>query len=245
MASSPTSALPFFEFPAEVRLCIYRYLIPNVPIRNFPLIRGRNKTVHLRTDNLPCCPAILRTNHQIHNELIPEWYGTTSYEVVLDNKYILFCGKAIPPYAPLPSTIQWVQSMHLKFSIQGAPRHIHSTSTLEHLLGFQDRVVALARSLSHIEIRQLRKLHIDIAVDIPLLLSLSKTPSELLDLLNWNFSPFREIVTDIPEVEWDLNEQSYGIQSREFLQSYAELKAIMHGYLDGMRSDMLCHPEVE
>ncbi|KAA8651232.1 hypothetical protein EYZ11_007814 [Aspergillus tanneri] len=245
MASSSPITLPFLRFPVEVRLCVYRFLIPNVTIRNFPLIRGRNKTASLRIDNVPCCPALLRTNHQIYNELVSEWYGSTPYEVILDNKYVLFCGKVIPPYASLPSTIQWVRSIQLSFSIQGAPRFIHSPSTLESLLGFQDRVMALALSLSPSGTRQLRNLHITVVVNIPLLMSLSKTPSELLDLLSWNFGPLREMVSDVPQVEWELFEQSYGIQSWEFIQSYAGLKAVMQGYLEDMRSDMIDHPEVE
>lgn len=244
MESSSAAALPFLQFPAEVRLCIYRYVIPTVRIRNFPLIRCHSNVIRLRTDNRFCCPALLRTNHQVYHELVREWYGShTSYEVVVDHKYILFCGKVISAYSQLPSTLRWVQLLHLKFTIQGAPRHIYSTTTLDHLLAFQERVVSLARSVTHNEIRQLRKLHLEVGVDMPLLLSLSKTPTELLNLLNWNFNSFREIVKDVPEIVWELKEQSYGIQSVEFLQSYAELRAIMERYLDDMRSEMLCHPD--
>ncbi|KAF7596887.1 hypothetical protein BBP40_011932 [Aspergillus hancockii] len=144
MASPPPNALPFLQFPPEVRLSIYKYLIPDLPIRNFALLRDPSKTLPLRHDAQPCCPALLRANHQIHDELLPEWYGNTPYEVILDTKYILFCGKVIPPYVPLPSTIRRVQSVRLCLSIQGTPRHIHSQSTLEHAVGFQDRLAVLA-----------------------------------------------------------------------------------------------------
>ncbi|KAE8383103.1 hypothetical protein BDV26DRAFT_252159 [Aspergillus bertholletiae] len=244
MASSPPdTTLPFLQFPPEVRLSIYQYLIPDLPIRNLSLLRDRSKTIHLRHDGSRCCPAILRTNHQIYAEVIQEWYGSTSYEIVLDTKYILFCGKVIPPYAPLPSTIQWVQSVRLCLSIQGTPRHIRSQSTLEHLLGFQDRLTTLAAALSDKAYRKLSRLQIDIGVDIPLLLSLSKTPSELLELLNWNLLPLRENVRDVPDVRWDLQEQSYGIQSEEFQRSYAGMKSIMCAFLQDMRLDMLERPD--
>ncbi|KAE8349844.1 hypothetical protein BDV28DRAFT_140372 [Aspergillus coremiiformis] len=241
MATSPPQTLPFLQFPPEVRLAIYQYLIPDLPIHNFALLRDHSKTIHLRQDGTHCCPAILRANHQIHSEVLPEWYGTTSYEVVLDTKYILFCGKIIPPYTPLPSTIHWVQSMHLTLAIQGTPRHIHSPSTLEHLLGFQDRLTTLATALAdrRLGLRRLTRLHMDIGVNIPLLLSLSKTPSELLELLDWNLLPLRERVRDVRVVGWELREQSYGIQSEEFVRSYASLRSIMCAFLRDMRADML------
>ncbi|KAE8145029.1 hypothetical protein BDV25DRAFT_78603 [Aspergillus avenaceus] len=245
MASSPSpDVLPFLEFPAEVRLSVYQYLIPDLPIRNFALLRDRSKTVHLRHDGSRCCPAILRANHQIHDEVMSEWYGSTPYEVVLDTKYILFCGKVLPPYAPLPSTLRWVHSMQLSLSIQGTPRHIHSQSTVENLMGFQDRLTALANALADKEDRKLHRLQIDIGVNIPLLLSLSKTPTELLELLNWNLLPLREHVRDVPELQWDLFEQSYGIQSEEFQRSYAGLKSIMCAFLQDMRLDMVAQLDV-
>ncbi|KAB8075211.1 hypothetical protein BDV29DRAFT_172443 [Aspergillus leporis] len=247
MASSSPIALPFLQFPTEVRLSIYQYLIPDLPIRNFALLRDHSKTIHLRQDGTACCPAILRANHQIYEELIPEWYGTTSYEVILDTKYILFCGKVIPPYAPLPSTIRLVQSMRLCLSIQGTPRHIHSQSTLEHALGFQDRLAtlagALAGALADGEGRKLTRLQMEIGVDIPLLLSLSKTPSELVELLKWNLLPLWENVRDVTDVRWELQEQSYGIQSEEFQRSYSELRSIMCAFLQDMRLDMLERPD--
>ncbi|KAF9892107.1 hypothetical protein FE257_002513 [Aspergillus nanangensis] len=234
-------SLPFLDFPAEVRLAVYQYLIPNLSVSNFSLIRGRSKPGPLRGDGGRCCPAILRVNHQIYHEVVQEWYGSrsTPYEVVLDTKYILFCGRIIPPYVPLPSTIRWVHSMQLCISIQGTPQHTHSHATIEHLLGFQDRLTVLARLLSDRKTCRLQRLHIEVGVNIPLLLSLCKTPTVMLEFLGWNLGPIRTHVRDLQAVEWHLKEQSYGIQSAEFVQSYAELQWIMRGFLDDMRLEML------
>ncbi|KAL5363344.1 secretory lipase-domain-containing protein [Aspergillus floccosus] len=191
MAVSAPESLRFLDFPAEVRLAIYHYLIPNIPIRNFNLIRGRSKAIPLRRDGGRCCPAILRTCRLIYNEVVPEWYGSTQYEVVLDTKYILFCGRIIPPYAPVPSTVRYVHSMKLCISIQGTPQYIHSHSTVEHLLGFQDRIAVLARLLSDRASCRLQHLCVEIGVNIPLLLSLCKTPTGMLELLGWNLGPLR------------------------------------------------------
>ncbi|KAL4891475.1 hypothetical protein BDV59DRAFT_181824 [Aspergillus ambiguus] len=239
MAFSSPKILGFLDLPAEVRLTIYHYLIPTIPIRNFTLIRGRgSKTVALRHDGERCCPALLRANRQIYNELVREWYGSAQYEVVLDTKYIMFCGRIIPPYAPVPSTIRFVHSMKLCVSIQGTPQYIHSHSTLEHLLGFQDRLAAIARVLSDRVRCRLHYLCIEVGVNIPLLLSLCKTPTGMLELLSWNLGPLKFHVRGLEWVEWELKEQSYGIQSEEFQQSYAELKSIMCGFLDDMRQQM-------
>lgn len=104
-------------------------------------------------------------------------------------------------------------------------------------------MTTLAVALSDKGYRKLSRLQIDIGVNIPLLLSLSKTPSELVELLNWNLLPLRENVRDVPDVRWELQEQSYGIQSEEFQRSYAGMKSIMCAFLQDMRLDMLERPD--
>lgn len=237
MAVAPRESLRFLDLPAEVRLTVYGYLVPNLPVRNFPLIRRQSKK--FRDDGTRCCPAILRVNHQIYNEVILEWYGSASYEVVLDSKYIMFCGRIIPPFVPVPSTMQLVHSMQLCTSIQGSPQHVHSLSTMELLQGFQDRLVVLARMLADRHATRLKHLHVEVGVNIPLLLSLCKTPTGMLGLLGFNLGPLRTHVRCLESMDWDLKEESYGIESQEFQQSYAELRSIMCGYLNGMRQDMV------
>ncbi|EAW15252.1 uncharacterized protein ACLA_059150 [Aspergillus clavatus NRRL 1] len=233
------SPFPFLSLPPEVRLQIYAYLIPNLPIRNFSLIR--NKRPPLRSDGKSCCPAILRANHVIHTEAIREWYSATTYEVIVDAKYLLFCGNILAPYEPLPSTIRHVSSMRLCIALQRTPQHLlrPTTSPLEHLMGFQDRLVTLGKELGDPVGRRLRQLQVEIAVDVPLLLSLSKTPAELVELLRWNLDPVRENVRGVEAVRWEVKEQSYGIQSREFLSAYGELRTVMYRFLEEMREDMM------
>ncbi|RHZ60850.1 hypothetical protein CDV55_106181 [Aspergillus turcosus] len=215
------SPFPFLSLPPEVRLQIYHYLIPNIPIRNFPLIR--NKKPPLRRDGKPCCPALLRTNHAIHTEAIREWYSAAAYEVIVDAKYILFCGKILAPYVPLPSTIRYVTTMHLCIALQRTPLHLlrpEATAPLEHLLGFQDRLVTLAKAIG------------------------DPTPAELVELLRWNLDPVRQNVRGVEVVKWEVKEQSYGIQSREFLAAYEELRTVMHRFLEDMREEMVSEDEL-
>ncbi|EAL85342.1 hypothetical protein LV164_005659 [Aspergillus fumigatus] len=234
------SPFPFLSLPPEVRLQVYHYLIPNIPVRNFSLIR--NKRPPLRRDGQPCCPALLRANHAIHTEAIREWYSAAAYEVIVDAKYILFCGKILAPYVPLPSTIRYVTTMHLCIALQRTPLHLlrpEATAPLEHLLGFQDRLVTLAKGIGDPVGRRLRTLLVEIEVDVPLLLSLSKTPAELLELLRWNLDPVRQNVRSVEVVNWEVKEQSYGIQSQEFLAAYGELRTVMHRFLENMREEMV------
>lgn len=99
--------------------------------------------------------------------------------------------------------------------------------------------MTLAKGIGDPVGRRLRTLLVEIEVDVPLLLSLSKTPAELLELLRWNLDPVRQNVRGVEVVKWEVKEQSYGIQSREFLAAYGELRTVMHRFLENMREEMV------
>lgn len=61
-SSSPSSFFPFLRLPAEVRMQIYRHLIPDIPISTW---LGSDRPFPLRRDGASCSPAILRTNRTI------------------------------------------------------------------------------------------------------------------------------------------------------------------------------------
>jgi hypothetical protein len=136
--------------------------------------------------------------------------------------------------------------MQLCIALQRTPLHLlrpEATAPLEHLLDFQDRLVTLAKGIGDPVGRRLRTLSVEIEVDVPLLLSLNKTPAELLELLRWNLDPVRQNVRGVEVVKWEVKEQSYGIQSREFLAAYGELRTVMHRFLENMRKEMVSNED--
>ncbi|CZR51759.1 uncharacterized protein PAC_01636 [Phialocephala subalpina] len=74
----PRKQTSFLGLPIELRTAIYEHLIPNDHVQGYWF---RNKggppdRRPVRYDKQPCCPAILRINRQIHDEVIGIFYGT-------------------------------------------------------------------------------------------------------------------------------------------------------------------------
>ena len=71
----------FFNIPEELRLCVYRFLLPDKII---PARYGNSR--HLKTNGERVYTAILRVNKQIHEEVIGLLYRTTFTIVVSGNR---------------------------------------------------------------------------------------------------------------------------------------------------------------
>jgi len=78
-------SFPFMDLPAELRLHIYSYLMPNTNINTcqdyvkstvFPGKFYSYWPIQLRHDCKPCCPSLLRTNRQIYHEMVELWYSS-------------------------------------------------------------------------------------------------------------------------------------------------------------------------
>ncbi len=74
---------PFLALPPELRLLIYRHLIPNRPVLMLSL-DGDSHTELLRDDGEACHPALLRVCRLIYNELLPEWYDWVGCSALID-----------------------------------------------------------------------------------------------------------------------------------------------------------------
>ncbi|OCL07736.1 hypothetical protein AOQ84DRAFT_53721 [Glonium stellatum] len=81
------SPFPFLKLPVELRLRIYRYLVPTRMIYSYEVIPPEP----FRHDDRHCYSAILRTCRTICNEAMGEWYGSALYMVVcnLDSVYAM------------------------------------------------------------------------------------------------------------------------------------------------------------
>lgn len=78
----PRKQMSFLNLPIELRTAIYEYLIPNDEVLGYWFISqngGPPDRRPVRHDKQPCCPAVLRINRQIHDEVIGMFYGTARF----------------------------------------------------------------------------------------------------------------------------------------------------------------------
>lgn len=76
----------FLKIPVELRLRVYQFLLPDRPIP----ARFWNSR-ELTTDSEKVCTAILRVNHQIHDEVAGLLYGTRVFTIELSGHSLSMC----------------------------------------------------------------------------------------------------------------------------------------------------------
>ena len=69
------------ELPVEIRLSIYRYLIPDQPVQ-----ARWNRTRNLRQDRASVSTAIFRANKTIHEEVTDLFYGQLTFHIDVTNE---------------------------------------------------------------------------------------------------------------------------------------------------------------
>jgi hypothetical protein len=109
---------PFLSLPTELRLKIYEHLVPNDSVPGLLLSDDARMVDYLRHDMQPCCPALLCTNHQIHDELIDMWYGTATFEITMRGRLLHFLGASFDSRdIKLPSTFRHIRSLRIGIMI--------------------------------------------------------------------------------------------------------------------------------
>jgi hypothetical protein len=81
-----TTTCYFLKIPTEMRLRVYRFLLPDRPI---PARYGNSR--NLTTDGEGVYTAILRINHQIHDEAVDLLYGTRVFTIELSGNGLGMC----------------------------------------------------------------------------------------------------------------------------------------------------------
>jgi hypothetical protein len=102
------------ELPAEVRLMIYAYLIPNRCVREkaATLFHPFRNTFR-RYDGKPCYPALLRTNRKIHHEMISWFYSLAHFCAALNSVLYFGGGWQYDHFSQLPFGFQFITSFRL------------------------------------------------------------------------------------------------------------------------------------
>jgi hypothetical protein len=80
-----------------------------------------------RHDQQPCDLSILRTNRQIHREVLDTLYGTVTYVMKMRHADVVFLGRLmLPTVHQLPPTIRLVNSLRLCIRLERHTRYASS-----------------------------------------------------------------------------------------------------------------------
>ncbi|EAW12036.1 uncharacterized protein ACLA_007960 [Aspergillus clavatus NRRL 1] len=174
----------FTDLPPEIRVLVYRYLIPNTDA----------ETAH-RLDREPCAPAMLRTNSMIYRELLQEWYSAIPYSLSIATPAdICFTHQQFSPDNPLPSTLLQVSTLHLYINIVRSPQsktpRLLSEGVKEESDKYRDRVEAVAQFLARPDCR-LKRLRLVAIFNRLAYNTLRGSPENLHKALDFTLSPLR------------------------------------------------------
>lgn len=181
-SSSSATSSPFLRLPAEVRLLIYRYLIPDNPLETWS---PRLDPFYLRLDGKPCASAILRTNRTVYQEVVREWYGLIPYVAVIKQQCINFLGTIIPPSLVL--SIFWqIRSFELIICLESEPSEINANDsdlTWMHMPGLKDCIKVLADCLSPAQGGRLEYLCLHLTISSHFCASIRERPDDFCKAL--------------------------------------------------------------
>jgi hypothetical protein len=101
------------SLPTELRLEVYKYLVPDRYVVPSKHEKNHVGNLHLRYDKLPCSPALLRTNHQIYDEIIDMWYGTATFEIYISRCFYFLDLEINDRNQKLPASLRRLRSVSI------------------------------------------------------------------------------------------------------------------------------------
>lgn len=116
--SPPTSSpepFPFLQLPLDVRVMIYRYLVPNEPSSE---LYGAPQ----RLDG-PCHPSILAVSRDVRKEVLPEWYHlAVQYRAKVDHNGVRVLGHKFAWHEYPPLAFYRIKSLCLDVKLEMRPQ---------------------------------------------------------------------------------------------------------------------------
>jgi len=158
--------------PVEVRVMIYRYLVPTT--------RSEMWCGRPRRHDGPCYPVILYLNRSIKGEVLAEWFRhSVIYEANLSNNGIHFLGRRFSLYQPLPPLFGMIASLCLRIQLDWRPKKQQV---------FKERLAECFSTMSAIQ-----NLQIYLAILHPLFAGMKSNPDEIEGALERTLSPLAAI----------------------------------------------------
>jgi hypothetical protein len=128
---------PFLKLPPELRIYVYRYLIPNQPSKQ-DHAQVAQLCLPRRYDGQPCCPALLTASKGIYREFVKEWYSHIPYDIILATQIshqfgpgtFQFLYRLVDPYTAIRphSPLQFVKELNLHIHIDELAWYRHTTA---------------------------------------------------------------------------------------------------------------------
>ena len=177
------------NLPFEIRVMVYRYLVPNIFREDMRLSPA------LRDDGL-CYPGILRTSRQIYKEAIYEFYGQVFFRASIVTSGFHIHGSSYSLHSRPPSTLRHIRMLDLSIYLSapnmwdtvGSRRN--SLSPRRHYNYTPFLRLWLARGPEPI---RLQKLRLRFVLSFAFIEAYKGQLSELRAALNQQLSPLRAV----------------------------------------------------
>jgi hypothetical protein len=110
------NTFPFMLLPAELRRGIYLYLVPNMPydpVKSGGLYDEWDFDERFRYYDEICCPELLRTNREIYDEMLPLFYESTEFTIMVGDQSVKALNKSFASVNTLPPGFKKVKTLTL------------------------------------------------------------------------------------------------------------------------------------
>ncbi|KAI9760025.1 MAG: hypothetical protein M1840_002753, partial [Geoglossum simile] len=236
VATTSPAHFPFLSLPAELRRLIYRHLIPNLTVQ---VLHKRSPQSPFREDGDPCCPAILRVNRMVNEEVLEMWYGSVFYSVELRANTVYLLNQTIEPRGLPPSVFQAVRFLKVK-TVLANRRSAEPDGPAMDQGGFREGVSTLACCLS--AMHRLKRLDLTLALVPTWFCRKRVKPDDIRQVLVWNLDPLRT-VRGLSEVRTEIVVPQYVAQvvgfSENFVSTKTEYTAIARAFMDAIEREMV------
>lgn len=184
----------------------------------------------IRTDGEQCYPAILRTNRQIYQELLTEWYGSVYYRAYVNQVGFHFLGRLASLRWPPPRTLQYVRKLDLSISLKSPSQSPYVTRTPHGL--YYDTEFLEKCFLPGATARNLQILHLRFILTQATFSAYRDKPEDLKKDLEDDLAPLRA-VRGLSEVTYEQVQplEIAGDGDSYISESLDQMLAVIHGYL--------------
>ncbi len=157
--SSYKPAYCFLDFPPEIRLRIYRYLVPTQDPWSSYKSRGSasresNEGPYPRHNSLSCSPELLSTCKMVYSELVEEFYSQDQFPALIHSGGIHFFNDKYETAADLPIAFHFIEDIKITLVFHGDKEdQLASSAKNQHMITLLCALIAKMPSLQKLELQ--------------------------------------------------------------------------------------------